>query len=70
MSIFSSLNFLKISSCEFFLVTVSTSILIVDALGNNLFISCSSFCVPVPKYLIFVLLHSGQMLTGLSVCPQ
>jgi len=28
----------KISSCEFFLVTVSISILIVDASGNSLFI--------------------------------
>jgi len=33
-------------------------------------ISCSNFCVPVPKYLIFVLWHSGQTVTTFSSYPQ
>ena len=46
ISMFSSLNLLRISSWEFFFVTVSTSILIVDAFGNKLFINCGSVGKP------------------------
>ena len=70
ISIFSFLNLSNISSWEFFLLTVSTSILIVLAVGNILFISASNFCVPVPKYLILLLLHSGHIVTAFVSNPQ